>query len=126
MAETQTFLYAVRMLVPHQDPQPIKVGFSTNPNNRMRHYDCGPYPCEWLGVWPGTIDDEREFHAKFRGIRLTGEWFAPSEEFLNAVKSNIRKYEESLVSPALIERRRRLHDRAMQSLADHVAGPDAA
>jgi Meiotically Up-regulated Gene 113 (MUG113) protein len=120
------YLYAVKMLIPNLDAQPIKVGFSTNPNNRMRHYDSGPYPCEWLGVWPGTIDDERAFHAKFKEIRLTGEWFAPNEEFLKSIKENIKRHQEELSGPAFMAYRERLRSEAMRVLESHDFRPEAA
>jgi hypothetical protein len=119
------YLYAVRMLIPGHELQPIKVGFSTNPNNRMRHYDAGPYPCEWLGVWQGTIDEEKSFHARFKEIRLTGEWFLPNIEFLAEIQAKIKDHQEACVSPAFLNYRETLKQRALEVLASHDYRPDA-
>jgi len=94
MPKVKTFLYAVRMLIPNQDPQPIKVGFSSRPDKRRLAYNSGPYPCEWMGVWPGTLQDELDFHCQFYKLNegMTGEWFLPNQEFIDVVNQKISRY----------------------------------
>ena len=87
------YLYAVRMLIPDHDPQPIKVGYSTSPDKRKLTYNSGPYPCEWLGVWLCySTKDEFEFHMRFAHLMLTGEWFKPDAEFLLAIQEKINAH----------------------------------
>jgi len=50
----------------------IKIGFSTNVENRMKNL---PHD-EILALIPGTVSDEQALHKKFDAIRITGEWFA--------------------------------------------------
>lgn len=96
MPRVKSFLYAVRMLIPGVEVQPVKVGFSTSPDKRRLSYNSGPYPCEWLGVWPGNLQDELEFHMRFYELNrqkgLIGEWFLPNAEFLRTINKKIEAY----------------------------------
>lgn len=122
-----TYLYAVRMLIPGHPVQPVKIGFSANPNSRMHHYGAGPYPCEWLGVWLGTMEDESALHVQFRKIRLAGEWFAPNQEFLSVIQTKIREHQEFLTSHGILERKRQERERAMSVLSGYYGdGLDVA
>jgi len=121
-----SYLYAVRMLIPGHAFNPVKVGFSTCPERRMRHYDAGPYPCEWLGVWPGTVEDEAAFHFQFKSIRLSGEWFEPNEKFLATINARIQQHREFLASPTFIAYVEQKRSRAMETLAAYYDGPEAA
>jgi hypothetical protein len=94
MRRCKTFLYAVRMLVPGQ-AQPIKVGFSSRPEHRRQSYAQGPYPCQWLGVWSGSLKHEAAFHARFAHLRLKGEWFLPDNQFVRVVTRNIVNYQKA-------------------------------
>jgi hypothetical protein len=98
MPKVKTFLYAVRMLIPGVEIQPVKVGFSSCPSKRRLAYNSGPYPCEWLGVWPGTLQDELNFHIQFYELNqgMAGEWFTPNQEFMDEVNKKINKYRDYL------------------------------
>lgn len=115
MPRVKTFLYAVRMLIPNHDPQPIKIGFSSSPDKRRLSYNSGPYPCEWLGVWPGTSYDELQFHSEFHELNrakgLIGEWFLPDKRFMRTVNKKIQAYRKNIQRDqeraVLIEAKRR-------------------
>lgn len=95
------YLYAVRMLIPGYPFQPVKIGFSTKPLKRKTAYGSGPFPCEWLGIWRGTQQDEIDFHWQFNANRLSGEWFEPSDEMLNLIAEKIEKH-GNLVAPEML------------------------
>lgn len=93
------WLYAVRMLVPGYENCPIKVGHTRDPIARRRAYEMGgPYPIEWMGIWPATKGrtDEAAIHVKFRDYRLRGEWFEPVPELLELATTNIRLFNEAI------------------------------
>ena len=95
------YLYAVRMLIPNQDPQPIKIGYSTTPDRRRLAYNSGPYPCEWLGTWICySTKDELDFHMRFAHLNLTGEWFKPDAEFLSAITQKIEAHNQMVQASA--------------------------
>lgn len=98
MPRIASFLYAVRMLVPAMSPQPLKIGFSTRPDQRKQSYVSGPFPCEWLGVWPGTIHEEQALHRRYAHLAegLCGEWFLPDDEMLEYVSARIAAYQKRL------------------------------
>lgn len=84
------YLYAVQMIIPGHPFHPVKVGFSNDPDTRLsKHYGGGPYPVEVLGIWEGTLGDEKEFHNRHAEQRLHGEWFNPSRELMNEVRACI-------------------------------------
>lgn len=87
-----SYLYAVQMLIPG-DVQPIKIGFSINPQQRKREYSGGPYRCKWLGEWPGDREDEADVHDQFRNLRLHGEWFHPTPDLLALIAHRLASSE---------------------------------
>lgn len=97
----QGYLYAVRMLIPGYSFQPVKVGFSTKPMRRKGAYGGGPFPCEWLGVWRGTEQDEIDFHWQFSSRRLSGEWFEPTDEMLALIAEKIALH-GNLMAPEML------------------------
>jgi len=70
------------MKIPNYPFTPIKLGFSCEPDRRVKEFTKGPFPSVLLGTWPAPngISDESEIHVRFRKDRLHGEWFRPSEE----------------------------------------------
>lgn len=98
MPKVKSFLYAVRMCIPGMNPQPVKIGFSTRPEKRRAAYASGPFPCEWLGVWPGTVDHEHAIHRRYAHLAegLCGEWFIPDEELSNYIATQIAAYQKRL------------------------------
>jgi hypothetical protein len=93
----KNFLYGIRMLIPDYEHRPIKIGFTTSPEQRFASYQgSGPFPYEWIGQWPARKgkDDERAAHEKFATYRLKGEWFFPAPEIVGFVESNVKAYVE--------------------------------
>lgn len=81
-----SYLYAVRILISDHLFYPVKVGFSTDPYKRLsKHYGGFPYPVEVIGVWEGTLADEKNFHNRYAEYRLNGEWFRPTAEMLDEI-----------------------------------------
>jgi len=55
---------------------PVKVGFSTNPDARLRSLQNGSGAAlSVLHVRPGTRRDEADLHKRLRPHRVHGEWF---------------------------------------------------
>lgn len=111
-------LYAVRMLIPGCPFDPIKVGFTYDPKGRRASYNSGPFPVEWIGHWRGTEADEKGFHARYRHMRLEGEWFEPSVEMLDEINRSLG-IDYPRRAPGFYLRARQ--DRAFEVLADHDA-----
>ena len=108
-----SYLYAVRMLIPGYEHNPIKIGFSVYPEQRLKEFTRLPFPLEWLGQWeaPNGLTDEAAAHQKLAGFRLCGEWFFPSPQVLRFVyeaagttlptilnKKKALKYEDRLLA----------------------------
>jgi hypothetical protein len=84
-------LYAVQMLIPDYF-NPVKIGYSLNPEDRIKHYCGGPFPVRWLGSWPVEDQmDEAITHEKFLAYRLHGEWFYPAPYLVEFIGLQIRK-----------------------------------
>lgn len=99
-----SYLYAVEMQIPDYHFNPIKIGFSKNPEIRFTQFTCGPFPFVFLGKWPARRgqDDESLFHCLFLRYRLVGEWFYPAEELVNFIKNKVK------TEPRLLTDERRL------------------
>lgn len=79
------------MLIPGA-VQPIKIGFTTNPEQRKYEYNGGPYRCKWLGEWPGDRKDEQGLHDQFQRQRMNGEWFSPCPEMLDLIQQRLAAF----------------------------------
>lgn len=54
----------------------IKIGWTLDPERRLATLDCGsPVPLVLIGAMPGTQEQEASLHARFRAVRVKGEWF---------------------------------------------------
>lgn len=65
----------------------VKIGTTTNRRQRLASL---PYD-EVLAVTPGDVSHERALHARFRHLRVTGEWFQDDPEirqFVALLKRN--------------------------------------
>lgn len=71
----------------------IKIGFSTDPENRVRAL---PHD-KVLAVIPGTRLNERQLHAAFADLRLTGEWFREDQRIHDFV-ADVKDASEAQVS----------------------------
>lgn len=66
---------------------PIKIGFSTNPEQRLRTLQTAHTDkLTMLHCQIGTKADEARLHRKFRNIHVKGEWFAPEDVLLEFIQ----------------------------------------
>lgn len=73
----QPTLYCVR------SGQHIKIGHTTDLERRMGELQCGSALfLELLLAIPGEVEDERAVHAKFKHLRVRGEWFIVADDLL--------------------------------------------
>lgn len=66
----------------------IKVGWSVDPERRMKHLQCGhPGKLRLIAVIPGTRLTEHRIHCRLAHVRRSGEWFArvATLEFLEPI-----------------------------------------
>lgn len=64
----------------------VKVGFSTNPSNRMRELSTGlPRPPRTILMMRGRPRDERRLHAQLGAYRTNGEWFAVNQTLMRYI-----------------------------------------
>lgn len=82
---------------------PVKIGFTNNPDLRVRVTDLqvgNPYPLRVLGVIPsGTLNEEAHIHERFAKDWMYGEWFRYSER----LEKFIRKYSSGYLLGASCE-----------------------
>ena len=80
-------IYAVQMPLPCGCPGPIKFGFATNVDTRIRALQVGsPYELTLLAVVEGDPVNEFEIHQQIANHRMRGEWFAPAPEVVALVQ----------------------------------------
>lgn len=61
----------------------VKIGWSGDPDRRRDGLATGsPFELEVIGKVPGSVLDERAFHAAFAHLRANGEWFAAKPELI--------------------------------------------
>ncbi len=66
---------------------PIKIGFSTNIELRLSAIrNWHPYKLTILKLLDGDYEDEHAIHKKFKHVKLTGEWYNPSEDLLKFIQ----------------------------------------
>ena len=71
---------------------PIKIGKSNDPHERIGSLQISSSePLTLLGVMDGDIKEEKNIHTKFLNYRIKGEWFKPSNNLIEFIKSNTRK-----------------------------------
>lgn len=77
--------------------QKIKIGYSSNPINRISSIQTAtPYKLEVMLIINGDRDKESELHTLFKNFRGPGEWFDYSPEIKDFITNNKkldRKYE---------------------------------
>ncbi len=67
----------------------LKIGWTADSTlGRLQDLQVAcPFPLELLAVLPGSMLDERKFHARFRRFRVHGEWFEASTPVLDFILS---------------------------------------
>ena len=75
----------------------VKIGYTTNPESRLKTLQTS-YPdiLKILCLIPGDEKTEKEYHEKFKDIRLNGEWFKPTEEILKEIEELKIKYPQQV------------------------------
>jgi hypothetical protein len=65
----------------------IKIGHTINPETRLARLQTGsPIKLQVLGTVMGGQETEREYHNRFRHLRLDGEWFERTPEILEEIR----------------------------------------
>lgn len=85
-----------------QDPDTglIKIGFSTNPYERIRMLTYKAKTLlDVLLVIRGPKTLEKRLHQRFNPIRVQGEWFKPEEELLQCIDFLKEKCKRVLLTP---------------------------
>lgn len=84
----------------HGDTGRVKIGFTTDPVKRFGSLrtNC-PDRLTLLGLLPGTKDDEREWHKRFEGDHLFGEWFRSTSELRREVRAAKTRTLVNIVEP---------------------------
>jgi len=75
-------------------PDHIKIGFTDKPmEKRLDLLQTGnSFPLRVLGMMEGAKQDERRLHRQFRGSRVRGEWFRPTPELLNLIRTQTKHF----------------------------------
>ena len=87
---TQGWVYFIGI---RAQPTYVKIGWtSVSAEARADDLQTGiPYELEVLGVLPGSQRDERQLHRRFEVARVRGEWFTPTTEIYEFIRTNTRK-----------------------------------
>ena len=86
------FVYAVRC----QDR--VKIGHSRRPIKRIEQINpwC-PFPVEFIGIRPGSINDETAIHRELKEHRAHHEWFFYDAKEVQDFLATLEKYESKVV-----------------------------
>lgn len=84
------------------DKKNIKIGYSKNPNKRIKQLNTGnAKKLMLIGYMNGDKNKEKELHCQFSQDRSNGEWFSPSDElldFINIKFSQIHVEKDTVVN----------------------------
>ena len=81
---SKTYIYFIQQ----GDDGPIKVGYSTSPEERLRALQtASPYSLRLLKVVEGGEALEKQIHTRFAENQLQGEWFQPTDTFVAYLES---------------------------------------
>jgi hypothetical protein len=66
----------------------IKIGFSTDPNDRLRQHQTGSgEKLLMIACVEGNQELETQIQKRFDSFRVHGEWFSPNDELIEFIKS---------------------------------------
>jgi hypothetical protein len=83
---TEGFVYFIQA----EESLTVKIGFSQNPEKRLRYLQCGHSEnLILIGSVAGTPSDERRLHKKLASNHKRGEWFKPTTAILLAIGSSL-------------------------------------
>lgn len=73
----------------------IKIGFTRSPAKRLSQLQANlDQDVEMLATMPGGFTLEASLHAKFIASRISGEWFKPTEDLVNYIKTAATSYND--------------------------------
>lgn len=71
----------------------IKIGFSGEPSIRLRQLQtASPYPLQIMGMFDGTLWQERQIHEYLKGLPFEGEWYPRAAQVIWDMLSAARLY----------------------------------
>lgn len=69
----------------------IKIGYATNPVDRVRQLQVGnAHTLRLILVVPGPASWERSFHQSWSSLRVRGEWFRAEEQLLAHIDQRVK------------------------------------
>lgn len=84
------------------DGEAIKIGKSNRPKARLAGLQTSHHkPLRILALVPAKPEDEREYHAKFRHLRIRGEWFQDGKEIRQFITNINRQSTTDIGTPAI-------------------------
>ena len=79
------------------DDGPIKIGFATEVASRLSELQTGcPAKLHLLGKVRGSMQLEKDLHALFAGLRISGEWFRPDPSIFEKINELKKQFGEAL------------------------------
>lgn len=91
------------MLYLIKDRDYIKIGYTSDMESRLKHYDTHNVYYELLDVVPGTEQDERDIHSKLKEYNYKLEWYYSNNITLNCLSEYKEKYTEDFIINKLKE-----------------------
>jgi hypothetical protein len=65
----------------------LKIGYSAQAAHRVKSLETAiPFELKVLACFPGTRQDERAFHIRFKHLNCRNEWFYKDDSILEALK----------------------------------------
>lgn len=85
---------------------PIKIGVAGKVDNRVNAIQTSNYQdIRLIGMTPGDEEDERRWHDRFAKHSISGEWFSPHPDLLDAIDeiNGVNNKGTSRGDPLLVE-----------------------
>ena len=77
---------------------PIKIGYSGNPQARLRNLQSGHYDkLALLGTMAGDVEVEQKVQEQFATYRIRGEWFEPVSPIFDFIKRHCNRHDVNTV-----------------------------
>jgi hypothetical protein len=79
---------------------PVKIGTTTRIYERLKELETGTsFRLRLLASEPGDRDRERELHRRFAPAHMRGEWFWPTPELVDYIRSIGGNMENGVILP---------------------------
>lgn len=69
----------------------VKIGYTCDVNKRMATHLSSNPDAQLMAVIPGTRDDEKSYHARFKSLHYKLEWFRFAEELAEMLNDLMRE-----------------------------------